>query len=264
MIIISMHMLSHRHFKWLTCLLILSVFATSCKKDDESEPEAQSLNLSFYPKYEGQDLQLFKTYNNIHNCSFEFRDLKFYIAHISLHLSNGDSLELSEIELMDIRNGKQSLTYDMPAGQFVAISFGLGVPQHLNGTDNPDFLTSVYSLDHPLSGNNGTYWTWATGYRFFMTEGRFDTVPDVEAPTRNFSYHTGPDVLYRHVGPFAADISAAGRSQLNFALDMERFWATETDTVNLRLEREFHGTHSIDDLGHRLANNSAATFRLMP
>lgn len=250
-------------------LLLFSAFLTSCNEDDDmgnlplAEPK---LAMTFTPMYEGAEMDLFTRYNNVHDCSFELSELKFYLANITLHRANGDTSLLSDIEFINIRTDLNSLEFDIPHEDFSAISFDLGVPVELNGTQNPDFLTSIYSLDHPLSASNGTYWTWQTGYRFFMVEGRLDTVPDSAENLATFAFHTGRDTLFRALGTYQRAISGAGgaRNELKFALDFERFFATETDTVNLRYDRDFHGMPSQMELGHRVANNSAALFRLLP
>lgn len=250
---------------FLSAVLLMS----SCTGDDGGLPPPTSsadLILSFHPQFEGDDMHLQTPYNNIHGCTFKLTDLKFYLSNIALHYDNGDTLLLSEIELIDFSENKTTLDFPLSGGEFVAVSFDIGVPVHLNGTQNPDFLTSVYSTDHPLSSLNNTYWVWQSGYRFFMADGRFDTIPNSEAVPQAFSFHTGRDELFRTAGIFPRLISgiAGDHNHLSFALDFEKFFATEHGEVDLRVERTFHGAASQMDLGIRLADNTAEMFRLIP
>jgi len=250
-------------------LLAAGILFLGCTGDDGGlPPPANSANLvlDFQPKFEGQDMHLQTRYNNAHGCTFELTDLKFYLANISLHYDNGDTLLLSEIKLIDFSENTYTLDFPLTGGEFVAISFDIGVPVHLNGTQNPDFLTSVYSTDHPLSGLNNTYWTWQTGYRFFMADGRFDTIPGSSVVPQTFSFHTGRDELFRSAGTFNRLISgiAGTQNHLSFALDFEKFFVTEHGEVDLRVERTFHGAASQMELGTRLADNTSEMFRLIP
>lgn len=255
--------------KNILLLLLLTPLIWACSDDDEmalptGDPK---LVMSFHPFYENEDMQFFTKYNNVHDCTFELSMFKFYLSNIALHGTDGDTVMLSDIEMIDFRENMHTLAYTLPGGAFDGISFDLGVPVHLNGTQNPEFLTSVYSLDHPLSSSNGTYWTWQSGYRFFMVEGRFDTIPEAsgDLPT-TLSFHTGRDTLFRHVGHWNSNISTAAGAEnhLQFALDFEKFFAHEGDTVDLRHNRDFHGAPAQMELGHRVANNTAALFRLLP
>jgi len=246
------------------------LFMWSCSNDDGGPPapagEAK-LVLNFQPHYNGSEMHLETRYDNIHGCTFALTDLKFYLSNITLHYDNGEALTLSEIELIDFKENHNTLDFPLSGGEFVGISFDLGVPSHLNGTTNPDFLTSVYSTDHPLSALNNTYWTWQSGYRFFMADGKFDTIPGSTAdpmPT-SFSFHTGRDELFRSPGRFDRSVSgiAGTQNHLFFALDFEKLFFTEQGVVDLRVERNFHGNDTQMELGIRVADNTAEMFRLI-
>ncbi len=252
----------------LFLIVVSAVIFTGCESDDPGPVAPVSdadLILSFHPFYQGEDMQLNTRYNNVHDCTFEVVDLKFYLANIALHYDNGDTMQLSEIELIDFKSHKHTLEYPLSGGEFIGISFDIGVPVHLNGTQNPDFLTSVYSTDHPLSALNNTYWTWQSGYRFFMVDGRFDTIPDSPTVPVLFSFHTGRDELFRHAGLFHKHITgvAGAHNHLSFALDFENLFQTEHGEVNLRYERNFHGSPSQMELGARIADNAVEMFRLI-
>jgi hypothetical protein len=256
-------------FRYLLYTLI-GLLALSCNNDDEIvQPpmSAASVILSFQPLYDGLEMDFNSRYNNVHDCTFQVQSMKFYLSNITLHKENGDSLMLSDIELIDFTAHHHTLEYDLSGGDYSSISFDLGVPAALNGTQNPEFMASVYSLDHPLSASNGTYWTWTSGYRFFMLEGRFDTIPNYSNPWgKSFAFHTGTDTLFRHIGTFNRAISGqdGAHTHLQFALDFEKFWSSDAVEIDLRQERDFHGSATQMELGMRLAHNTGSLFRLLP
>ncbi len=248
----------------------LSGLMLSCNPDDDTptpDSAEPKMLISFEPNFDGQEVHIGDRFVNVHGCTVELSNMKFYISNLKLYRANGDIAQISDIELIDVKNHIRTLDFEIPAGDYTGVSFDLGVPQELNGTANPDFLVSVYSQSHPLSESNGMYWAWQSGYRFFIFEGRFDTIPDAtyDLP-RTFAFHSGLDTLFREVGFFSKTFTAAtGQTKhLMFSVDIEKIFATENDTINLWHEREFHGSLSQLNLGLRYANNTAASFRLLP
>ncbi len=255
----------------LLLFTFLSGFAfTACDSDDSTPPidnDEPKLLITFDPSFNGNEIHLGDKFVNVHGCTVQLTNLKFHVSNITLHTAGGQEQLLSEIELIDVKNHHRTLEYLVPAGDYTGISFDLGVPSQLNGTTNPDFLVSVYSPTHPLSESNGMYWAWQSGYRFFIFEGRFDTVPDVTYDLPNtFAFHSGMDTLFREIAPFALNYNASAGNvrHLMFSVDVEKIFAHQNDTINLWYEREFHGSLAQLDLGIRFANNTAASFRLLP
>jgi hypothetical protein len=253
-------------------LLLIAVlgFVVACNPDDDSPTPDSSepkLLITFEPNFNGQEVHIGDRFVNAHGCTVELTNMKFYISNLKLYRSSGDIDQLSDIGLIDIKNHKRTLDFEIPAGDYTGVSFDLGVPQELNGTANPAFLVSVYSPNHPLSESNGMYWAWQSGYRFFIFEGRFDTVPDATYTLPStFAFHSGLDTLFREVGFFSRTFTAsAGQTKhLMFSVDIEKIFVNDNDVINLWYEREFHGSLSQLDLGIRYANNTAASFNLLP
>lgn len=241
-------------------LLALIFVITSCVKDG-AEPKVV---LSFYPTVGGEEIQIGQRFLNPQGYSVEVLQMKYYLSNIQL-ISGGDPVLLSEIEIFDIRENKGTLEIEVPRGHYSGIRFDLGVPENLNGTSNPDFSTSIFDADHPLSVNNGMYWGWNPGYRFFSLEGKCDTLESVEEfLPLSFAFHTGRDTLFRNVATFSRSVSLGGddMEHFQFGIELDKYFATEDEAVDLSIDRSFHGSPDQMDLGIRLANNSAATFTL--
>lgn len=240
------------------------VSLSSCKSDDDRhEPTGPSvISLRFESRFLGQPYTINQRATNIHDCTFEVSTVKFYLSNITLH-GTGGNIVLSEIELIDLANTSTFPDFEVPAGSYSGLSFDLGVPAQLNGTQNPDFTTALFDANHPLSESNGMYWAWATGYRFFTFEGHFDTIPnDDELLPEVFSFHTGLDTLFRNIPEFQTSIELpkGATKEIRFSLSIDSLFATSTDTLDLRQDRSFHGNNL--DIGIRAANNSMKSFVL--
>jgi hypothetical protein len=249
--------------RFLKALALIVAFSTivSCNSDDEEPTDGSSrLVLTFDPRYQGEVLGLGDRFSNPHNYSVEITDMKFYISDIEAIREDGSVQQLSEVELLDIRSNKRSVSFDVSPGSYSSIRFSLGVPVELNGTDNEDNNIAIYDVNHPLSENNGMYWTWESGYRFFVLEGRFDTTI-TEAPTlpQLFSFHSGRDTLYRELPAFqyAFNLPAGSTQLVEFGIDLDKIFVGASDVVDLQWDTQFHGSFSQMDLGIRFANNSA-------
>lgn len=242
--------------------LFLALMA--CDDDDPSNPDAKLL-MTFDPRFGGTEMQMGEVNENIHGYPFHVSGMKFYLSEITLLDEDSRETRLSEIELIDIAENRRTLEYVVPPGNYSGVKFGLGVPVELNGTNNPDFSTALYDANHPLSVSNGMYWVWQTGYRFFIFEGRYDTVANNSGILpMSYAFHTGTDTLYRHLGPFSKNINIqAGSSKvLSFNLEVDSMFVSGSDTVDLAVESAFHGSAEEIDLGIKVANNLARSFVL--
>ncbi|MGB6036868.1 MAG: MbnP family protein [Cryomorphaceae bacterium] len=247
-------------------IALIACLAVACDDDEDSAPDAK-LFMTFDPRFEGEDLQLGETHANIHGYPFNVTDVKFYISNIRLHKSSGDFVEISDIELIRIQENKRSLEFVIPRGNYTGMSYDLGVPAALNGTNDPDFSISQYPTGHPLSEvtSAGMYWQWASGYRFFSFDGRFDLEPNTSGLLPSpFSFHTGTDTLFRELGVFqkSVNIEPGETTLFSFAVDIDSIFATVADTINLAEVSSFHGSEDQMETGIKLANNMSKAFVL--
>lgn len=242
---------------------------TSCDKDDDDNPDTSEgmakVILDFYPMVDGQEIHIADRFETPQGYPADLTQLRFYLSNIKLIGSNGP-VELSGISFLDIREQITTLEFEVPLGEYSAIQFDLGVPIELNGTQNPEFTTSIFDANHPLSVSNGMYWGWASGYRFFVLDGNCDTVPNSsDILPMPFSFHTGMDTLYRELPSFSRSIILGSNDveTFQFGMELDRFFENSSDTIDLKEERSFHGSFDQINLGKKLANNSAGAFQLM-
>ncbi len=226
-------------------MILALVLLTNC----EDEPENPSVDYNFAVKvnttFEGQPMERFVYYDNVMGDKMSFEQVRIYLAEMSLIKSNGDEVPVTEIEFFNLEGTAETRNFNVAPGTYSGIRYHIGVPTPLNGTDDPDFLTNQYGPGNPLNVQNGMYWSWNTGYRFAIYEGRLDTTPDISNDfPAFFSIHLGKDTLYTTVDvnqSFTIEENCTTTFAVNW--DLGKSFYNATDTLDLRspLESQFHG-----------------------
>ncbi|RMG58572.1 MAG: hypothetical protein D6722_23375 [Bacteroidetes bacterium] len=243
-----MHILP-KHARLLPALGMLLMLA-ACKPEPVIEDREGVFELVFVPQAGTEAFQANTTHQNAEGRSYALEGLKMYVGDLTLIQENGDELLLTETFLYDfVRDaGSSSLSggvggsFDVPAGTYRGIRFGIGVPADLNN-GNP----AVYASDHPLSISNGMHWNWTTGYIFLKVDGRIDsTAAMTGGPVLGMTYHTGTNELYRELSyteaEHAFEIKEGERLAFAFSLDINRLFYTDTDTLDMVTNNLTHTT----------------------
>lgn len=230
---------------WLVPLALGVLVLSGCKHDPLVEPvippacpECGTLRLHVVPEWEGAPLTLFSEYTNVTDYRTTVELLKMYFSEIRLMSSSG-SVPVTDVALFNL-DGPRQAEWSVPVGTYDSFHTGLGVPEYLNHTD-----PAIYPVDHPLGINSGTNWTWNSGYRFVMFEGRYDADPQSTDPlTDSYSIHTGLDTCYSllDLSPSTPiSITRNGITELTIHVAVDRFFYSATDTVDLSFENTSHG-----------------------
>ncbi|MEM6771315.1 MAG: MbnP family protein [Bacteroidota bacterium] len=171
---------------------LMAVYA--CMDDDDMvRSDEVETTIDFLAQYDGTDLAIQRedyTYPN--GAMLKVGLFQYYVSDLTLIKANGDLVVLSEIEL--IRYGSatddaiQSRTYNIPAGNYQQLRFGLGVKPELNALDPNNF-----SAADPLNENE--FWNANARYVFAKIEANADLENDGMFDT-GLSYHMGNDALY--------------------------------------------------------------------
>lgn len=230
--------------KLLFLPLALAVL-TGCddhEPDPYTPPPAPSsgVRLIVKPMWEGAAFDKYTVYHNVMDYRVQVQMLKLYLSDIEL-LTSGDPQALSDIELFRLTDGPDTVDLDMAPGSYTGLRFGIGVPAGVNHGD-----PTSYAADHPLSTSNGMHWTWAEGYRFVVFDGRFDTDPNATGLLPGlFSIHTGLDTCYREVefGGLPVVVVSGSRTEVELTIDLARFFYTASDTIDLAVDNQSHGTN---------------------
>ena len=199
------------------------------------------LNLTLYPDYL--------------NRNYKIELLKFYLSNWALENSDGITTSLEGLHLVNFESDEiLNFEVTIDKGTYSNLHFGIGLDSLTNSSDPAEFESS-----HPLSISQNTYWSWASKYKFFMLEGRIDTVNGFN-PNKVFSYHTGFNQLYREVTIPLNNLSIESDvDTLHLELDLDKVIHGDTGTVDLVNEST---SHTLDEISEKISDNLVTSFTL--
>ena len=243
---------------------MLALALVGCKPD-KPEPltpmpvtPTGTLRITMIPEWQGQPLQTFTEYRDHldHRCTVE--EAKLYWGEVKLG-RDGDTLLAKDVELFNLNNGPVSRSWTVPTGTWSGLRAGLGVPPDLNYAD-----PAAYASGHPLNVSNGTYWTWATGYRFVLFEGRYDSDPSSTATLINsYAIHPGMDPSYIHFELRPTNgitVQKDEVTELVIRVAVDRFLISDEYSIDLATENTAHGNNL--PLQWKLVNNVVRSMTL--
>lgn len=146
---------------------------------------------------------------------------------------------------------------DVPAGEWTALRFSVGLPPALNDRD-----PAQWGPTHPLNPNlNGLHWSWQGGYIFLALEGRFWKDGDDPAKAPGFAYHLAREAFRTTVTmpmPFRTDGDET--TGLSLALDLALILDGATPVSFIRDGSSTHSKEG-DPLAAVLHANLRGAFR---
>ncbi|MFM7105788.1 MAG: MbnP family protein, partial [Flavobacteriales bacterium] len=154
-----------------------SVLLFSCKDKNEPGPvipvdTTTTLQIKYSCYWNDELFQLQQPYTDDFGTIFRIDLLKQYFSFLQLRKQDGSYELVEDFDLIDFAS-PVTRTYTMPAGRYLGMDLGLGIPANYNSGQDP----SQYPSSNPLSvaGSQGMFWTWNTGYIFSKFEGKCDT-----------------------------------------------------------------------------------------
>jgi len=236
----------------------------SCRRDSPVQPppvDAPSgavLRINVVPEWEEQPFQDFTEYLAPGDYRFQVELLRFYLSGIKLVNGEGEQT-ISTVQLLDMGNGPFHIDLTVPEGSWYGLHAGLGLPNDLNYTN-----AALYGDGHPMSVNTGMYWSWATGYKFVLFDGRYNPDPlSTTALLAPFSVHTGMDTCYTEVDLFPAlpfSTTKGETTEVTLRVAVDGFLQTPEETINLPAENQSHGANY--PLALKLTRNVKRSLRL--
>jgi hypothetical protein len=252
--------------------IILSLISfTGCEKDKPlPNPVPQdttgTLELEVLATMNGAPMEAFTIFENVNGQRAIIEEFKFYLGELSLKNASDTEVAIKDVAFFDLLNNKNKLAVKLPEGNYSHLKFYAGVPDALNGTNNPDFTASVYGQDHPLSIFNGMYWTWATGYIFLKVEGKIDTsATQNQTPLRNYFYHVGTQAFYavKEFPNTNFEIKRGETKKILLRLEYNDLFSNDFETINMATESFTHTTDNIS-LAQRVFSNFLNGLQLEP
>ncbi|MEL6987875.1 MAG: MbnP family protein, partial [Bacteroidota bacterium] len=216
----------------LAVFVLFIVLLSSCKKDPGT------LQLNFQAMFGEEPIVLLKDYTYHDGSAIEFTKLDFYVSDISLVDSDNNTLQLSEIEFVDLSASHEdeqdaSRGYpirfnDLDANSYNTLRFSIGVPSDLNTKEPGEFEST-----HPLS-KSSHYWNPWSSFIFAKTEGKIDSTGG-NTPNLGFLQHSGKDELFRS---FSVDvpitINEESTTEVTIGIDYKRLYGTSADFLDIR------------------------------
>lgn len=237
---------------------VLSFFLvlTGCNKDNDEQVGSSTLNVEveFYYGEEDFNINQLYSYDSL-DYILKIENLKMYLANLQLLDADGASHLLSEVTFINAADSINRFSFSIPAVQYTELLYSVGVPTSLNGTTNEAFDAALYDPNHPLSLSNGMYWTWNTGYRFVLIDGRCNTNPTEDDEFETLvSIHTGKDYCYRSSSKAMSFFAIEeGMNTIKLSVDVKAFFSSDTDLIDLAVDNQSHGTN--ESLANRVSDN---------
>lgn len=241
--------------------MLLFVFA--CQDDDDTPSGNVATTIQFRAEYDDADLAIQSaTYAYPNGAELKTTLFQYYVSDLRLVGADGSEVALSEIELIlyddATADNIEERTYDVPAGDYVGLRFGLGVKPELNA-----LAPSNFAANDPLNENE--FWNDNARYVFAKIEANADLENDGTFDT-GLSYHMGSDALFTTIN-FTSNftIDGVGDSQIVISADVLSALSDGTNTFDIAdpgKQRVHGGNQAVaTEIWERLAGQFELTLR---
>ncbi len=170
----------------------IAIILTGCSKDEKdndqiTETPTGTVEMVFIPMVGNDALQLNQSFTTPAGEELTINDMKFYVANVAMVELGGTELAAKPLAgdsaqagiwLINLTNpnfnagyGLQSykIGFEVPVGQYADARFAVEVPRQYN-------LSEITKNPYPVNGSNGMYWSWNSGFKFFVINGTSETV----------------------------------------------------------------------------------------
>lgn len=238
-------------------LLLLLVLATaivtdSCRKDKPVPPAngKGTYRMQFSSNVGGKPFHVDSTYQ-ANGGKIQLSMFLFYVGNPRLVKTDNTEVPLADVLMIDFTpddlsnsaRDKQtvdtSFQYTIPAGNYKALRFGVGVPPKFNiGANFDPFKWPTY---HALGTGYGQYWTMGpAAYRFIAMEGKIDTTSGGTFKfAKTLEYHIlgGDSSDYRPVEiPLDFTVQDAGTEVNTIPVDIAKILANGSSRIDFRTQ----------------------------
>ncbi|MCH2200008.1 MAG: hypothetical protein MK081_14610 [Flavobacteriales bacterium] len=220
---------------------------------EDPEPIEGTLRLGAKAMYDGNSMIIGDIYTDNNDRPINIEQFRTYISSMKAVKDDGTIVHIKAIDQI---NFAESWFFDatLPAGDYYAITFGIGVPESINADQDP----AQYPNDHVLgfTGNNGMFWSWNSGYIFTKFEGKTALDGDENSMTDPYAFHVGTDNFYEEF-TFNVDFEIdEARTDVDIIFNCEQFLEGTDDSIDLATDNI---THTADNIP--LAERFMALFR---
>lgn len=211
------------YIKLIVSILILSLLV-ACKKKNEDPapvtPGVQSLTFRMTPKVGNDTLDFSSAFVTENNERYTLSMFRYYMSDISLIKTDGSEIKIENKVFLINPNTSDYILGDVPAGDYKALRFSVGLNNVQNHVD-----PTTFPINHPLAIQSpAIHWSWNAGYIFLMIEGSCDTTATNIDPL-TYGQYSHP--MFFHIGmdPLLTKVEVANTS---FSVT-----ANQTNVVNI-------------------------------
>ncbi len=215
-----------------------------------------ALQVQIIPKCNGAAVQPGSLrYQSAGGESFSITRVSYLLSDFALQRNDGSWLDLTNAAAwLDLGENRDTFRLEnVPAGEYRAVHFALGLGTNLNHAD-----PSQFPARHPLNPNfNGLYWSWQGGYIFLALEGLWR---NSEGALDGWAYHLARDASCTRI-ILAAPLEITNLTRLELDFDI----ATLLNAPHpLAFGRDGSSTHSRpgDPVAAALLANLPGAFRV--
>lgn len=240
-------------FGYALAFSLLTLAFAGCKNEKENTtdttdtPAAQdpTVTLRVSSLWGPNDFILESIYYDNYGNRVRVDNFQSYFAMVKLIKDDGTEVLLKDFYLHDFSKDAE-ITGTIPAGNYVGVKFGVGVPDGYNLNQDP----AQYASSHPLSvaGSQGMFWTWNSGYVFTKFEGKIDpTGTEGVTPTQSFSIHTGDAACYFEFVSSGESYSFAANNayEVNVNIHVDEILGSGPEGIDLDVESNSSGASAI-------------------
>lgn len=257
-----------KRIKYISFFLALAFVATfsSCEDDDDNGTccdTAQRYNLmfDFNASAGSQKFVLNEVFLNEDGHQTKLETFKFYISNLTLVKDDLTEVEVLDYALVDFKDDESNtISLNVPIGNYIAVKYGIGLDSAANASD-----PATFERDHPLGLNQGTYWSWASQYKFAMFDGRVDTVGNINSATDVLvSIHPGTNPLYRQADDLLKDFSITNTKCLELLVDVDIFKVLNGGggKIDIVVDNQSHTTPSDIGIATSMMDNFTQAFTI--
>ncbi len=254
--------------------LLLLVLIQSCKSDPEPT-NRNSLTLLFDHRVNDQALVLgTNTYQNASGEDFAITAFNYYISNISLKKTDGTTYTLPQdssyfLVRETAPDSKKLILKQIPAGDYTAVSFMIGVDS-LRNTMDISRRKGVLDPGDASHDGDGMYWSWNSGYIFLKLEGNSSKVVPDPAGNQKFRFHIGGYGGYnaKTFNNLRTVTLPLGSVPAKVGPDQNPSVAIIADVAKIfdgaqKISLAANSTVMFSDYSSTIANNYAAMFRVL-
>jgi hypothetical protein len=239
-------------FITVMCFLLNSCVDSTSPNNNAATIE---LDVKFNPIINGTTVSLGKYYALKGTDSILIERLDFYVNQFGLKSSQ--EFKSDSVFLCSLSNNSKTFGFksnSIPSNIDTALFF-LGLNDFVNHAD-----PNKYPPTHSLSSYQNMSWTWASGYRYIVFEGKIKTSTGL----LSYSFHTG--LAYKNFARIAVNktLNSSVKNELNLALNIDKIFypASGANVWYKNGELQAHADALDAELTDKVAKNFAKSFSI--